>query len=402
MTRIMLLVLIFCLNLGASASAVEELVIATHEAQRLRIPADQPLLPTGQRLVVTARSGMTIFLQDPALAEAEQQIQEHSLQLLTADGREIVIKDLLDAFEEAPRLFIGEQEVSLETLQVSLDVQRIQAALEAGKDLGDMLEETAAGPSGGGGEIFGMVQVISWFVDRLDVTAEAHAQETGGEAGAAPLPTGGPVSPVYEQLLAQIQIARDAQIVAHASAYLGISEALLEIMTERAASGVGRALEMEQARAMHLQARLEVAEATFNHELAIDRHQDLYGERLQKSRMPDLTYAASASMRNDLSRLPAAIRTEGRRYWRQLGFATETLEMLQSLDVIVDKVVSMARKHFDIGRASFSELSGAIQLQLQVRVRLSQRNYELKQAQAWLQAAEGNLNGEILLHPGWQ
>ena len=74
MTRILLFVLMFCLNFGVSISFAADLVVTTHEAQRLRIPADQPLPPSGQRLVIPVRSGMTVLLQDKILAEAEQQI----------------------------------------------------------------------------------------------------------------------------------------------------------------------------------------------------------------------------------------------------------------------------------------------------------------------------------------
>ncbi len=395
MTRLILLALLLSLNFSAVASPPADLVVDTQEGQQLRVPTDQPLPPSGQRLVIPARSGMTIHLQDPTLAHAEQRFRDNSLLLLTADGHQVLIRDLLGSYEKSPRLFLGKEEFNLE-------IQRIIAAQESGQDVDKLLEDTAAGVSGGGGEVFSMVQVISWFIDRLDVTAEAHADEGSEATAATPAPGNGAVTPVYTQLLAQMQIARDAEIEVHANAYSQIAEELLQQMTERASSGAGSLLELEQARAQQLQARLEVAEAAFTRKLSIDRHQDHYGERLQTSRLPTLTYAASSSMRDDLNRLPIEMQTEGRRYWRQLNFAIETLELLHSLADATDKVVDMARRRFMIGQTSFGELSSAIQLQLQVRVRLSQRNYEKKQAQAWLQAAAGKLDEKLLLHPGWQ
>ncbi|MEJ2464713.1 MAG: hypothetical protein P8045_03285, partial [Candidatus Thiodiazotropha sp.] len=348
MTRLILLALLLSLHFGAAASPPVDLVVDTHEGQRLRVPTDQPLPPSGQRLVIPARSGMTIHLLDPTLADAEQQFRDNSLLLLTADGHQVLIRDLLGSYEKSPRLFLGKEEFNLE-------IQRIIAALESGQDVDKLLEGTAAGVSGGGGEVFSMVQVISWFIDRLDVTAEAHADEGIGATPATPAPGNDAVTPVYAQLLAQMQIARDAEIEDHANAYSQIAEELLQQMTERASSGAGSLLELEQARAQQLQARLEVAEAAFTRKLSIDRHQDHYGERLQTSRLPTLTYAASSSMRDDLNRLPIEMQTEGRRYWRQLNFAIKTLQLLHSLADATDKVVDMARRRFMIGQTSFGE-----------------------------------------------
>lgn len=392
MVRQLLSALLLAITFSTAALA-EDIVLKTSESQRLSIPGDQPLPQPGQQLVIPVRSGMQIVFEDDAAANAQLEYDRYSLILRYPDDRSVVIEDVLRNFEVAPRLFLAAEEKELMTA-------RVLAALENGDDLSEALEETAAGPSGGGGEVFGMVQVINWFIDRMDMTAQAQADTLPGNSGPVAINDAG--TPTLQQLLAQMQIAREQQLQALAIGYTETALQLHDKIAQRVASGAASSLMALQSEAFKLQAQLDQAQASFALELAIDRHQDLFGERLEACVLPSLEYTHNNDMRAALSKLSVAQQPMGRRYWRQVRFATETLDLLASLDELAVKIEQVTKDNFDLGRANFSELSSAIQTRLQVQVRLVQHRYQLLEAQAWLLAAQDKLGATLLKHPGWQ
>ncbi|MCP5144397.1 MAG: hypothetical protein H6978_06205 [Gammaproteobacteria bacterium] len=383
MTRVWLAVwlMVFALGAGAAEQPPVETVVETRASQQLRIPADQPLPAAGQRLVIPAREGMTISIDDPDAHLNRVDAITGGTVLTTNNGGEIVIAGLLDTFDDDVHLILNDVEIpTVNLIALLIDNQ----------------PEPAAGGATGGGEVFGMLQVINWFVDRMDFTARAQAAESGTSTAA-----GNGVSRLYEQLLAQMTIAREGEIVGHTQQFVTTATLLVQILQTGVDQGSISLADLTKARALVAQAQLEEMEARFALDLAIDHHQDRYSERLENSRLPDFNYIAQP-MRETLQSIPGTAQADGRRYWRQQKFAVESLDLLNSLHTMAEDIVLTTYNQFNIGRVSLDAYTGALQALFQVNVRIARRRYETKQAQAWLLDAQGKLADSMLLHPGWQ
>ena len=375
------------------------------ERHEINIPEDLPIPPLGKRVVVPLSSGMVIRLAEGAVYQSS--FEGKSLALQFSGHGTIVLEGLLEQYAEPVELYFGRRKYPLEAEQdVNREaIEQVLAALEKGEDLGDVLEATAAGGgAGGGGELFGIIQVAGWFIDQLDFTAQAHAQDVAQASATTrnsdvAIASGSGVLPA---LLAQMQIASAELIKICAEDYLVVAKELHNKIRERTGSGVSQGVDLEVAHALVLQATLEVKEATFNLDLAIDEHQDLYGERLMTSVLPQLPFSLDDSLAATLRRLHVDQKPLARRYWRQAQFSQETLALLDQLQLSVDKTRLAYRDQFDLGQRSLSDYISAINAYYQVSVRQVRRAHDLHVAEAWLLDAERKLKKGILLHPGWQ
>lgn len=255
----------------------------------------------------------------------------------------------------------------------------------------------AGGPSaaGGGGELFGLVPIISWLLDRLDFISETQAAEPEQMAALAD-------TPLLAQLLAQFRIAREAAVLEAAMAYEAASAARLEDTQYRLEAGSGGRADLEQARAVHLEAQLEVKEAEYRRVLAIDAHQDEFDDRLLKAAYPDWRDEPPRGLEAIRAAVTPDLHNAARRYGRQQAFAEDTKQLLETLVAVALDVRDAYGQQFELGQRTLLEIAGAERVLFQTRVRLAQRNYDLKSAEAWLLSATGKLSPDYIRRPGWQ
>ena len=76
--------------------------------------------------------------------------------------------------------------------------------------------------------------------------------------------------------------------------------------------------------------------------------------------------------------------------------------MLERLQAMALDVREGYIQQYEVAQRSLAEVHSAEEVVYRVRVRLAQRNHELKTAEAWLLAATGQLPASLILRPGWQ
>lgn len=276
-----------------------------------------------------------------------------------------------------------EEEVSDETIQAILE------ALEGDGDIMDSLEATAA--SGGGGEVFSMLQVVSWIVSRIDFSAEAQAQEPMITDGASARGAGASIIeglPAHQILIAKARLYRDQSVEALAGSYRESMDLLHRSVAERVEGGFTFPAELDVARGAVIQAQLEQHEAAFSRRLSQDDYEEVAGERLSTASRTCFNYTAASTAADAQRRVPQALQSGARRYWRQLQFADETLLLLGELEDIVDGYSRAYWDHFDLGQRNLDQLLATLQTRFQVQVRRQLREYDRVSAQAWLLFAE--------------
>ena len=388
-----------CLLLVAALEARAETVIT--------LPDDQAYPVAGQWSVVAVPTGGEVRLTGDFVLTAGMFRQGDSLILISGEDGVLVLQDLFANPGDPSSLILAGIEIPLSVLAAVPDLRSGDAMF---LPLESLVAPAAGDMSGGGGEMFGLVQVISWFVDRLDVVSEAQAAELQDQApavAAAPAAadqSAQAASPpaLLEQVLAQMRIARELQILESASQYEAQGEELWKLASQIAEGGGLGIVALTQVDLFRVEGQLEAREAGLRRDLAIDAHEDRFGKRLVDSVYPQWRYSPAANVREAKARVAPEYQAEVRRYWRQERFAFETKALLVRLLGLAEEVVEGMQRMFEVGQVTLSDLLGAEQVAFQVRVRLAQREYDLRSAEAWLLAAEGQLSPDVLLQPGWR
>ncbi|MEE9246741.1 MAG: hypothetical protein V3U63_11135 [Gemmatimonadota bacterium] len=382
------LIMLGAMFLGAAANPT----LASSEAAApvIRIPADHPLPGPGSRVVVPVPAGGQIHFDPEAFdpASAQVSLEGADLVLRLNSGGELVLEGFFASVDPSAAIVLGETTISAEVLLL-----QIQALVDA--DSTPTLE-TAAGPTAGGGaELFGLLQVVSWLLDRLDLVSESQAAEPQQLAQSEDLAR-------FAQLEAQLLIAREAEIVKLAAGYESVTAAILAELERWLASGRGSRADVEQARAFHLEAQLEVKEAEFRLTLAVDAHQDAYGERLETAAVPVWESAPPSDLAAITAELAVEQRALARGFWRRARHARETIKLLETLSAVAVNVRDAYRQQFEVAQRTLLDVEYAEKTLFQTHVRLVQRQVDLLVAEAWLLAALGRLSPDHIKHPGWQ
>lgn len=359
----------------------------------LRIPGDYPLPRGGERVTVPVPVGAEIQLVGEAADPGGwlPAVEGADLLLQRSTGGTLVLKDFF-SFEARPATLSLADGVVL-TAPDLLDslVQAIATGDSSSLDTAASVEPAA----GGGGELFGIVPIISWLLDRLDFISESHAAEPEQTAARAE-------SPRLEQLWAQLRIAREAEVLRVAKTFEAVMADIVAFLEDMLAGGGGSRADLAQAKAVYLEAQLEVKEAEYRHLLAIDAHQDTFGERLLKAAVPDWRDEPPRGFDAIRTAVPADRHDTARRYGRQRVFAEETSKLLETLVGLATEVRDAYVEQFEIAQRTLLEVLGAERVLFQTRVRLVQRQVELMSAEAWLLDATGKLKADYIRRPGWQ
>lgn len=253
----------------------------------------------------------------------------------------------------------------------------------------------AAGGLDGPGQVFALVPVLAWWLDKLDVISEAQAAEPATAASAER-------SAVLKQLLAQLAIAREGELRQLATQYFHTVDGVLGDVRRLAEAGRGSQADILQAEASHLQARLELKEAEFRLILAVDAHQDTFGERLETSDFPQWRAPPPSDLEVIRRTFPPDRFAVARKYVRQARFSREILALLEQLLSTADQLVTALEGQFALGRTSSEVLLNTKHLVFQTKVQLAQRSYDLKSAEARLLAAQDQLSEDHIRRPGWE
>lgn len=362
-------------------------------------PGELALPKAGKRLEVDVPPGAQVMFVDRSFSPADVQLDPKGddLEMVLKDGGILVLRGFL---AEPPD---GTKFASIELADGTvIPAQAFWAAAAPA--------EVAAGSSAaGGGEVFGLVRVVWWLLDRVDLVGKAEAAGASSDAttdgpgttsvAVAPAPGDGRV---LDQVLAQMLIARDGEIAAAAAAFRENAHVLEADIKRRVQGGGASHVDVPFSESFSLNADLEQEEAAFALTLAVDAHQDRFGERLEKA-----TYRPwPAAAPDDLAAISAQVgperRAEARRQWRVMKFARKTLPMLEQLLTLALDVHDGYAQQFEVAQRTLAEVDSAVEAVYRVRVRLAERKHELKAAEAWLLAATGQLPESIILRPGWQ
>lgn len=358
-------------------------------------PGEQALPKTGERLVVDIPPGAIVKFVDSTFGPADVQVNPtgDDLEMAFNDGGVLVLRGFLA--EPPEGMDFATMELADGTVIPALAFQEMAAPTEA-----------AAGASAGGGEVFGLVRVVWWLLDRVDLVgraeaAEAKADEADGTASVTVAPSSAE-DRILDQVLAQMMIARDGDIAAAAADYHERTVALQAEIKQRADGGGAGHVDVMLAESVNLNAELEQAEADFAFTLAIDAHQDRFGERLETAAYRPWPSPPPADLAAVSDQVGSDRRAAARRHWRLMNFANKTLPMLERLQTMALDVREGYIQQFEVGQRSLTELQSAEEVVYRVRVRLAQRTYDLKTAEAWLLAVTGQLPASVILRPGWQ
>jgi hypothetical protein len=323
-------------------------------------------------------------------------ISGSNLVVIRPDGVEVPIADATEMLVDSVfSVAAADPAVDDEAIQQILD------ALENGEDLGDVLPATAAG-AGGGGELASIVQVVGWFVDRLGLASEAHAQDIEDAEDEQSVAADSADADILEILLAQIRIATTGAAVRQANDHLEVARQIYQMIAEHAERGFGQGVDLDISTGSILQAELDVLEANYRLDLARDDHQNLSGERLSAASLPELEYPLADGLAAAVQRVPEDRKKLARLYWRQAKFADEALVLVDKWHRIMDRVRTIYRDQFEIGQRTLNDLLSAQFAYYQVGIKKTSLEYELRSAQAWLLNAEGKLTRDQLQRPGFQ
>lgn len=265
----------------------------------------------------------------------------------------------------------------------------------------DLLASLPSGiPASGGGDIgagqvFALVPILTWWLYHLDVISEAQAAEPAAAAS-------GERSPVLTQLLAQLAIAREGKLQQLATQYLHMIDGVIEEVRRFAEAGRASEVDILQAEASLLQARLELKEAEFRLILAVDAHQDAFDERLETADFPQWVPPPPNDLEVIRRTFPPDRFAVARKYVRQARFSKEILALLDQLLSTADQLVTALEQRFALDQTNLEALLNTKHLVFQTKVRLAQRNYDLKSAEARLLAAQGQLSEDHIRRPGWE
>ena len=182
----------------------------------IRIPADYPLPDPGARVIVPVPAGGHIHFDLKAFdpADAQVSLEGADLVLRMENGGELILEGFFASDDPQAAIVIGDMPA------ISAGVFLTQLVVQ--DDPVSTLETAAGGPlAAGGGEFFGLVQVVSWLLDRLDPVSDSLAAEPqqlvqSGDLGR------------FAQMKAQLRIAREAELVRLAARYESITSIIVE------------------------------------------------------------------------------------------------------------------------------------------------------------------------------
>ncbi len=230
----------------------------------------------------------------------------------------------------------------------------------------------------------------------MDIVSVAQAQSAAPASLAS--------NPVLTQILAQFQIKRQQDLLASAKEYEALTKGYIAEMEDRENAGAGVKTETDLARNFHLNAQLEVSRGTYEMLLFVDKHQDQFVDRLEKSDYPKWTAAPPSSMAqlSDKFGQDKEAESRARRYSRQRKFALEALGLIEKLGGAVRSVAVAYRQQWEIGQRPPAEYFAVEDLVYKTRIRQVQHVYLLKEAEAQLQLAAGALSSDYIRRPGYQ
>lgn len=368
--------------------------VAEIRAVKIRIVhrdgTDETIVTSGATQKIKVRQGDKIDVLNASMASATVIGNDYvvTVAVPASDNVEITFVDLFLLLAQAggdtppPVLVIGDWRVA-----------SIGDALSA---IATAAGEPAAGAptaAGGGGEVFGLIQVVSWLLDRLGPVSSAQA------APAVAVGTAGQ----FAQMKAQILIAREAEIAVLAKEHADTARSFLRDVRQMAESGRGTDADVNNTRVLLLQFELELRDAKFRLALAADAHENEFGERLEstlfpvwKSPPPTGLDAITRGLTGDQAKKLA------RTYWRQSRHARKTLDMVKTLVSVAQSLQRAYRQQFALGRRTVTDLASVQRLVFETRVQQVARLSDLRVAESWILAARGQLTPAYIKHPGRQ
>lgn len=335
----------------------------------------------GERRVVEVPPGSTISLADPAFdpGAATYAVDGNNLVVNLANGGVLVLVGFFDPGEAPSRLSV------LDGPTVAAD--ELLATAEMLPGLEDEVD-VAAGPAAGG-EVFGAVSLVRWLLARLDVPGSAQAATfDDAEAGDRP---------VLAQVMAQLEIATGLERLRLIDTYRDRLEGLLDEARQLENAGRGDILDVRQAEIALLQAEIEHRDVRLALDLAVDAHEDRYGERLSNAVWPVWESAPPADLAEILAKVTPDQAAEARRMWRQMTHAGETLPLFDKVVELATRLRDGQAQRFEIGQIELGGLLSTEADHYLASSRRVERRHDRLVAEAWLLAATGGLHEGYVL-----
>ncbi len=396
----------------------------------IRVPGDYPLPGPGERVVIPVPVGGQVSFDLAVFDPGRAQVSADGADMVLRweHGGELVLAGMFASLDPPALIVLGEATISAEMLlaqilalagthgppreggagpaadggdetAVPADVPLAQALALAATGEGPLETEAGAGPmAGGGGELAGLLQVVSWLLDRFDLVSETQAAELPQLAQNDASGSGSR----FAQLKAQLLIARETEILELAKSYEALNRNILAALKERLAGGGGSQADVDQSRVTHLDAQLEVKAAEYRLALAIDAHQDAYGKRLVTAAVPVWERMPPDDLAAITAALPATQHALARRYLRQARHSREAVALLETLSQVALQVRDAYVQQFEVAQRTLLDVQYADKTLFQSRVRLVGQQIDLLIAEAWLLDALGQLPAEHIKQPGWQ
>jgi hypothetical protein len=270
----------------------------------------------------------------------------------------------------------------------------VLAALESGQDLGDVLEETAAGS---GGPMAGL-GVFGWLADRFGIgtprmVADASATPSSEESTRAVL--AGFVSEVEltSKIRSQLRVTLYKKVLEAASDYEATLFLLLDVMTERAASGVSHSTSLELLKGSTMDASIEKQRATSRLLMAVDSHEDTFGYRIgPPTEFPaDWANRHEQTLEEELHFFDQSQQPLARRLWRSIEMERATVVMYRIRLQHLDSVRRGYTDQFNIGQRSIEDIVGISRVYYDIETQMISNQYRLYDVQAQLLGEMGRL-----------
>lgn len=374
-------------------------VRADNTNRTVLIPGDHPLPTAGQRITVPIKPGTEIrFGSELNLEDVFVEMQGSDLLVHFAKGGELLLQNFFAALN--PPATVAYQKnvpISAETFRSAATggMTKLKKIAIFSNALSNV-EAAAGGPvAAGGGELFGLLKVASWLIERIDLVSKAEAApRDGNDASASSLQ--------FAQLEAQMQIYLEGALLKEAQNYEAVTATIQENVAATVNRGASSKVDLDVAKGFLLEARLEVKDAAFRRLVAIDAHQDRFGKRLEKAAAPVWPAPPSDQLSVLTAKIAAAKHATVRQNWRRISYAKDTIKLLESLTVLTQEIARAFRDQYSLGRRTVNELISSEKALYQARVQLLHRNVAKLRAEAWLLSAMGSLPPDVIKQPGWQ
>jgi hypothetical protein len=359
---------------GGQALEVEAL-----EGQTITVPVPAP----GQRIEVIAQPGQEINLEGGEFVSATYLVTEGGLLVLTDDGRMVYVADLVDAAnsEQPPILRVaGGPAVAIDTLLANL--QPIAEPAEG--DVVGRLSSPESGPVHW--QTFGLI--MWWLSQGLDFFA------TEAQAAAA--------QPVLAWVLAQIRIATNTQVLDLASDYVEYLSRIKDEAISLEKQGAGSVSDVKLTESALMGGLLAKHEAQLQYLLAVDKHQDEFGERLEAASFPSWSELPPSELDSILRTAPEAQRFETRRQWRHMSFARDALGLHRTEVRYLGETTEIFAQEYELGIRGLADLLFIRKLLFDAELEHVKNKSRLKAAEAWLLDISKKLDQAYVQHPGWE